>query len=98
MRSHAGIGHLRGRLRDGLAVVCRLGPALVAVLVPVLLLAGGPATHPAVAATGKVSVCATVETDPTRHPGDSADDTAIWLNPTDRSRSTVIGADKLSGG
>jgi myo-inositol-hexaphosphate 3-phosphohydrolase len=72
--------------------------ALALVLVPVLLLAGGPATHPAVAATGKVSVCATVETDPTRHPGDSADDTAIWLNPTDPSKSTVIGVDKLSGG
>jgi myo-inositol-hexaphosphate 3-phosphohydrolase len=31
-------------------------------------------------------------------PRDSADDTAIWLNPTDRSKSTVIGVDKVSGG
>jgi myo-inositol-hexaphosphate 3-phosphohydrolase len=31
-------------------------------------------------------------------PRDSADDTAIWLNPTDRSNSTVIGVDKVSGG
>jgi myo-inositol-hexaphosphate 3-phosphohydrolase len=98
MRSHSGIEHLRGRLRDGLAVAGRLGAALGLVVVPVLLLAGGPATHAAVAATGKVSVCATVETDTTRHPGDSADDTAIWLNPTDRSKSTVIGVDKLAGG
>jgi myo-inositol-hexaphosphate 3-phosphohydrolase len=62
------------------------------------LLGGASGRHAAQAATGKVSVCATVETDPTHHVGDSADDTAIWLNPTDRSKSTVIGVDKLSGG
>ena len=70
-----------------------------AALAVVLALIGGPGgRHAAQAATGKASVCATVETDPTHHPGDSADDTAIWLNPADRSQSTVIGVDKLSGG
>ncbi len=70
-------------------------------LVAAVLLAGvseGGKPAAALAATGKVSVCATVETDPTRHPGDSADDTAIWINPTDASKSTVIGVDKLPGG
>jgi myo-inositol-hexaphosphate 3-phosphohydrolase len=68
-------------------------------VVALLLLAGTSAGRPAVAlAAGKVSVCATVQTDPTHHPGDSADDTAIWINPTDRSQSTVIGVDKLPGG
>ena len=73
-----------------------VGAAALAVALGLLGGAGG--RHAAQAATGKVSVCATVETDPTHHPGDSADDTAIWLNPTDRSKSTVIGVDKLSGG
>ncbi len=43
-------------------------------------------------------MCATVETDPVHHAGDAADDAAIWLNPSDRSKSTVIGVDKLAGG
>ena len=38
---------------------------------------------------------ATVETTPVLHAGDAADDPAIWRNPIDPSRSTVIGNDKL---
>ena len=37
---------------------------------------------------------ATVETEPVSHTGDAADDPAIWRNPIDPSRSTVIGNDK----
>ena len=37
---------------------------------------------------------ATVETTPVSHSGDAADDPAIWRNPSDPSRSTVIGNDK----
>ena len=73
----------------------------VGVLLFVVALAvasGRPTVKPAAAAGGPAPVCATVEADPTHHPGDSADDTAIWLNPADRSKSTVIGVDKLPGG
>ncbi|CAA9436824.1 MAG: 3-phytase [uncultured Rubrobacteraceae bacterium] len=37
------------------------------------------------------------ETDPVPHSGDAADDPAIWVNPSDPSRSTIIGTDKLGG-
>ena len=37
---------------------------------------------------------ATVETTPVSHSGDAADDPAIWRNPIDPSRSTIIGNDK----
>src|SRR5690606_14558437 len=40
---------------------------------------------------------ATAETAPVPHAGDAADDPAIWVHPTDPSRSTVIGTDKLGG-
>lgn len=50
-----------------------------------------------VAATTTATVAATVETDPVHTSGDSADDTAIWIHPSDPSRSTVIGTDKQAG-
>ncbi len=37
---------------------------------------------------------AAVETTPVVHPGDAADDPAIWPHPTDPSQSVVIGSDK----
>jgi myo-inositol-hexaphosphate 3-phosphohydrolase len=40
------------------------------------------------------TVTPTAETDPVPNPGDAADDIAIWVHPTDRSLSTVIGTDK----
>jgi myo-inositol-hexaphosphate 3-phosphohydrolase len=43
-------------------------------------------------------VAATVETEPVPHASDAADDAAIWVHPTDRSLSTVLGTDKLDGG
>lgn len=44
-----------------------------------------------------VRVTATVETQPVRHGGDSADDPAIWVHPTDPAKSVVIGDDKNGG-
>jgi 3-phytase len=42
-------------------------------------------------------VTPTVETDPVPHAGDAADDPAIWVDPLDPSRSTVLGTDKHGG-
>jgi 3-phytase len=43
------------------------------------------------------NVSAVVETDPVPHDGDAADDPAVWVNPTDPSRSAIVGTDKLGG-
>jgi 3-phytase len=43
------------------------------------------------------SVIASVETAPVPNGGDAADDPAIWVNPADPSKSTVIGTDKQGG-
>jgi myo-inositol-hexaphosphate 3-phosphohydrolase len=45
---------------------------------------------------GRVS--ATVETAPMHNGGDAADDAAIWVDPDDPSRSTIIGTDKSDVG
>lgn len=42
-------------------------------------------------------VFAKVETDPVQSDRDAADDAAIWLHPTDPSRSLIIGTDKRRG-
>ena len=63
------------------------------------LLAGllvGLAAQVANAAT--VQVGATVETAPMHGSGDAADDPAIWIHPTDPSKSTIIGTDKSTDG
>ena len=38
------------------------------------------------------------ETTPVPNPDDAADDTAIWIHPTDPSQSVVIGTDKSRTG
>ncbi|WP_446830887.1 phytase [Candidatus Foliamicus sp.] len=43
------------------------------------------------------AVYATVETEPVRGRGDAADDPAIWIHPTDASRSLILGTDKRRG-
>ncbi len=48
-------------------------------------------------ATAVASAAATVETNPVRSSGDAADDSAIWIHPSDPARSTVIGTDKQAG-
>src|SRR3989338_4590446 len=47
--------------------------------------------------TGTVSVLPTVETGGAHHSGDNADDSLIWLHPSDTSQSVVIGDDKGGG-
>jgi myo-inositol-hexaphosphate 3-phosphohydrolase len=44
-----------------------------------------------------IPVLPIVETGPSHHAGDTADDVAIWIHPTDPSRSLVIGNDKFGG-
>ncbi|MFC6287693.1 phytase [Nocardioides sp. GCM10027113] len=53
----------------------------------VTVAAGGPPTGPP-------TVTADVETEPVLSTGDSADDPAIWVHPTDPGQSLVIGNDK----
>jgi myo-inositol-hexaphosphate 3-phosphohydrolase len=48
-------------------------------------------------ALAQATVLPVAETDPARSPGDSADDAVVWIHPTDRTLSTVIGTDKLEG-
>jgi myo-inositol-hexaphosphate 3-phosphohydrolase len=43
------------------------------------------------------SVSATVETVPVPGGADGADDSAIWIHPSDPTQSTVIGTDKFGG-
>ncbi len=44
-----------------------------------------------------LQVAATVETDPVSTGGDSADDTTLWINPSDPSQSLIIGTNKQRG-
>ncbi|MGH9040112.1 MAG: phytase [Acidimicrobiia bacterium] len=84
----------------------RLGSALAAVVITV---AGGTVPAPAQPAAldhtekpgpntmaAQHTVTADVETEPVPGAGD-ADDTAIWVHPTDPTLSVVIGTDKLGG-
>jgi myo-inositol-hexaphosphate 3-phosphohydrolase len=50
------------------------------------------------ASAAAVSVCPTVETDQVHSSGDAADDSAIWIHPTDTALSTLIGTDKSTTG
>jgi 3-phytase len=49
------------------------------------------------AAAQTVSVRPTRETSPARHAGDTADDTCIWIHPTQPELSLIIGDDKDGG-
>jgi 3-phytase len=51
----------------------------------------------AAAVTSLETVTATIETEPVPHGGDAADDPAIWINPNDPAKSTIIGTDKMGG-
>jgi 3-phytase len=78
--------------RDATASLTRGASHLV--LAPAALAIG---LWPASAAAQTASVAAVVETDPVPGSGDAADDAAIWIHPTSRDLSTVIGTDKTSG-
>ncbi|MCW2761781.1 MAG: hypothetical protein JWR85_1982 [Marmoricola sp.] len=49
---------------------------------------------PSYAAENPVLVPSSVETTPVTHPDDAMDDPAVWVHPTDSTRSLVIGNDK----
>ena len=68
----------------------RLSKLVVGVLCTLLIT--GALQAPAEAAP--IPVTASGETVPVLTSGDSADDPAIWVNPTDPSKSIVIGNDK----
>ena len=79
----------------------RLAPTLFRILLVAVLaaaLAGlnvliAPQAHAA-----DVLVVPSGETTPVPSSSDAADDTAVWIHPTDPSQSVVIGTDKLSTG
>ena len=58
---------------------------------------GAPNSSPTPPTVAAVTVLPVVETDPSHHAGDTADDMAIWIHPTDVSQSLVIGDDKDGG-
>jgi 3-phytase len=50
-----------------------------------------------IATSENLMVIARIETDPVISSGDAADDPAIWVHPSDPSKSTIIGTDKKAG-
>src|ERR1044072_8320618 len=70
-----------------------VGMLILASLLVLVSFRGGPAkTKPRVQ-----EVVATVETEPVSTGGDSADDPALWVNPSDPHQSLVIGTNKKRG-
>lgn len=61
------------------------------------LLGSAVALVPARSLAQVASVSATRETDAVPHDGDAADDAALWVHPTARASSLVIGSDKDGG-
>ena len=55
------------------------------------------ATRAADRSVNVVAVMPTAQTTSVKHMGDAADDPAIWVHPTDKSRSLVLGTDKKGG-
>jgi myo-inositol-hexaphosphate 3-phosphohydrolase/signal transduction histidine kinase len=98
---------LAGAVRDGVGHGARrwsagalVGVAVVAVAAFVLMAGGTSDIDPADPprpAPATVALRAVGETEPVPHPGDAADDAAIWRHPTDPARSTIIGTDKDGG-
>jgi myo-inositol-hexaphosphate 3-phosphohydrolase/signal transduction histidine kinase len=77
-----------------------VGVALVAVAAFVLMAGGSSDIVPAEpdrAVGATVALPAVAETEPVPHPGDAADDAAIWRHPRNPALSTIIGTDKDGG-
>jgi len=49
------------------------------------------------AAAQTIQVKPTVETDPVVSSGNAANDSCVWIHPTDPSQSTILGTDKKAG-
>ena len=73
-------------------------PLGLVVLAVVLAFSAFSSWLPAGAHAAPLPVTATAETEPVHSSGDAADDAAVWVNPTDRSLSTIIGTDKTATG
>jgi 3-phytase len=69
----------------------------VLMLSPLLLTACNMTKSDSPRASSAKPVFASVETEPVMSSGDAADDPAIWIHPTDPSRSLVIGTNKKQG-
>ncbi len=72
-------------------------PALARAALAALLLGVAPGAPAGCARAEPAAVEASAETAPVPHSGDAADDPAIWVHPSDRARSRVIGTDKKGG-
>jgi myo-inositol-hexaphosphate 3-phosphohydrolase len=68
--------------------------SLAAAFAAVVVLTMTRVAAAAVAPPSVLPVAAGGETAPVGHSGDAADDPAIWVHPSDPSRSVVIGNDK----
>lgn len=66
----------------------------IALPILICLAAGLPGCAPS---QQSLVVVPTVQTAPVDHPGDSADDPALWIHPNDPSRSLVVASDKKGG-
>ncbi|MFB9404805.1 phytase [Pseudarthrobacter polychromogenes] len=82
-----------GSLRHGPRLLRLLLVAVLAAALTSLNILIAPQAHAA-----DVLVAPVAETAPVPSSSDAADDTAIWIHPTDPSQSVVIGTDKLSTG
>lgn len=70
---------------------------LVPCALSLALLAGCGLTQSGLPSKSAKPVFATAETEPVASANDAADDPAIWVHPTDPSRSLIIGTDKKNG-
>ncbi|WP_116808076.1 phytase [Steroidobacter cummioxidans] len=70
---------------------------LVPCALSLALLAGCGLTQNGLPSKSAKPVFASVETEPVASSNDAADDPAIWVHPTDPSRSLIIGTDKKNG-
>ncbi len=72
---------------------------LVAILMMVLSASGAARVYADDGPYGAtaVKVTPTLETDPVPNGNDTADDIAVWVHPTDRAKSRIIGVDKAFG-
>jgi len=76
---------------------CALICSLILPVAPILGQTNNKAESANVTRSTLLAVAATVETDPVSTGGDSADDTTLWINPSDPSQSLIIGTNKQRG-
>ena len=72
-----------------------IGVLVVAIMLVIISYRGGRVRTKSAARI--LEVAAAVETEPMNTGGDSADDTTVWVNPSDPAQSLVIGTNKKRG-